>query len=297
MTATITLAAPAKVNFNLFVTGRRADGYHLLDSVVFFADLADKITLDFAGAEGLECGGEFAQSLNSKDNLAGRAVASYRLKTGWPEQVFIRLEKSIPIGGGLGGGSSDAAAILRGLNRLCPSPLNDDALAALALTLGADVPICLNFGGFFRIEGIGEVITPLNISADFGLVLLNPNAAVSTQDVFARLKHWPLPPHHSGNRNVAAFNLSELPIGNDLTTHAMAEQPLIGSCLDMLSVLNKNHGGMAFGMTGSGGSCFAVFADVQTAKIAAAELSQMTAYNKLGFWHWHGGIRGKIGAA
>ncbi len=308
MTALLTVSAPAKVNFNLFVTGRRPDGYHLLDSVVFFAGLSDKITLDFSRSDGLECHGDFAETLNDKDNLAGRALAAYRQKTGWPEQVFITLEKSIPIGGGLGGGSSDAAAILRGLNRLCPTPLDADGLdadglAALALTLGADVPICLHSilgaGGFFRIEGIGEIITPLNIlnleGGNFGVLLVNPKVAVSTQDVFARLKHVPLSSAHSGNRDLGNRNsgiasLSDLPTGNDLTTHAMAEQPLIGSCLDILSVLNKNHGGLTFGMSGSGGSCFALFADVEAAKTAAADLSQTAAYNELGFWHWYGGI-------
>lgn len=174
--------ARAKVNLGLAVTGRRPDGYHALHTVFATLDLADRvtlakrekgITLSVLGPYPLPAGGE---------NLAYRAAEAYLAAAGWPGGVGIRLEKTIPPGAGLGGGSADAAAVLRGLARLYPAPVDP---AALARKLGADVPFLLK-GGLAEARGVGEVIQPLR-PLKAHLVLIKPPLAVPTARVYAAL--------------------------------------------------------------------------------------------------------------
>ncbi|TGN53898.1 4-(cytidine 5'-diphospho)-2-C-methyl-D-erythritol kinase [Paracoccus liaowanqingii] len=251
--------APAKLNLALHVTGRRADGYHLLDSLVCFAAIGDRIALT-PGPLSLTIDGPFAAGLSADaDNLCLRAA---RLAGG---QAAITLTKALPVASGIGGGSADAAAVLRGLARM-GHPLPDRSER-----LGADVPVCLA-GSPARMQGIGELLTPLPALPTLHLVLVNPGVAVPTPAIFARLgrrDNPPLPP-------VPAFPDAPALIGwlqtvrNDLQPPAIAAAPVIA---DVLQALEASGARLAR-MSGSGATCFGLFPDASQAAAAAAALAR-----------------------
>jgi 4-diphosphocytidyl-2-C-methyl-D-erythritol kinase len=178
-------AAPAKVNLFLHVVGRRADGYHLIESLIAFADIGDAIEVEPAAALSLVVDGPFADRLPvADDNLALRAARRLAREVGREPQARLRLVKTLPIGAGLGGGSADAAATLRALARLWsiadPAPL----LRRIAGTLGADVPVCLDGRASF-VRGIGEIVEPLRWDEPMPAVLVHPGQGLMTKDVFA----------------------------------------------------------------------------------------------------------------
>ena len=157
----ITVVAPAKINLFLRICGKTDAGYHLLDSAIVFTRFGDHLTIEPANDDQLAIIGEFASGLeNADDNLVMTALRGFRAAGGVIGGLSIKLEKNIPVGAGLGGGSADAAALLRAVNALSSKPLGKDALYHLAASLGADVPVCLA-GGCQRIAGIGETMTPL----------------------------------------------------------------------------------------------------------------------------------------
>ncbi len=174
--------APAKVNLALHVTGRRSDGYHLLDSVVVFADVGDQLRIDAAEELSLSVTGPFADGVpTDASNLVLRAAA---LMAPSGQGARIALEKHLPHAGGIGGGSSDAAATIKSLARLWEAVLPD---AASVLKLGADVPVCLKAPAPQRMQGIGEELTPLPVLPECCVVLVNPGISVPTAQVFSRL--------------------------------------------------------------------------------------------------------------
>jgi 4-diphosphocytidyl-2-C-methyl-D-erythritol kinase len=181
------LRAPAKVNLGLRLRGRRADGYHLLESLFVPIDLADRIRVAVtAGAGvGLRISGEAGEGIPADDrNLAWRAAAGFLARSGLARRVEIELEKRIPSPGGLGGGSSDAAAVLRALDAEFPGSLTPAALADLALSLGADVPFFLDPRPTL-VEGIGERLTPLGGVPSLLLLLAHPGPPLVTAEVYA----------------------------------------------------------------------------------------------------------------
>src|SRR5690606_24593258 len=191
--AVITELAPAKINLALHVTGQRADGYHLLESIVTFADIGDRLSFSPAQEDSFTLSGRFSGMLSADaaDNLVIRARDRLRGLLGQTGQeappVAIHLEKNLPIASGIGGGSADAAAALRGLSRLWQAKgLPAGGLDALALSLGADVPMCLH-GKPAIASGVGEQLSPLPGLPALFLVLGNPLRGVSTPDVFSRL--------------------------------------------------------------------------------------------------------------
>ena len=209
--------------------------------------------------------GEFASELDSADdNLVMIALKEFRAAGGVIRGLSITLEKNIPVGAGLGGGSADAAALLRTVNTLSKTPLGIDALNRLAARLGADVPACLA-GGCQRIAGIGEAMTPIDLDFAGSILLVNPRVPLSTKDVFTCF---------TGPKSGFAGSLSHLDaagmvgLGNDLTATAIELAPAINDCLDRLTGSN---GAIATAMSGSGASCFALFDHIDNAKIAAAE--------------------------
>jgi 4-diphosphocytidyl-2-C-methyl-D-erythritol kinase len=292
MMTPIAVNAPAKINLTLTITGRRDDGYHLMDSLVVFAQLADVITLEPADEDHLIiAGGQAAPLMNidARDNLIMKAISAYRNAAGWAQPLAVNLEKNIPIAAGIGGGSSDAAAVLSALNRHSPTPLPADELMALGLTLGADIPICLakHFQSdikAWRMGGIGEKVAPLSLPSmsSAGLILLNPQISLSTKDVFTRLNFRsplkPIPDHTPEDLS------SWLKRGNDLLPPAMALAPEIGSCVADLSRLSSHQGYRAYGMSGSGATCFALFDTADQAKKAAGSLKEKA------FWQWAGAL-------
>jgi 4-diphosphocytidyl-2-C-methyl-D-erythritol kinase len=159
----ITIVAPAKINLFLRICGKTDAGYHLLDSAIAFTRFGDHLTIEPANDDQLAIIGEFACGLESADdNLVMTALNGFRAAGGVIGGLSITLEKNIPVGAGLGGGSADAAAFLRAVNALSSMPLGKDALYHLAASLGADVPVCLA-GGCQRIAGIGETMTPIDL--------------------------------------------------------------------------------------------------------------------------------------
>lgn len=189
-TEPVSEAAPAKVNLALHVTGRRADGYHELESLVVFADVADELVATPARKDALHVTGPFAAAAGSGDsNLVARAIAAFRAR--WPDHVetglSIELHKNLPVAAGLGGGSADAAAALRLMVRLGQGSIWLAELSTVALTLGADVPACL-LSRPCEIRGVGEIVHPLRSFPACHLVLVNPLIPVVTADVFRRLQ-------------------------------------------------------------------------------------------------------------
>lgn len=257
--------APAKVNLALHVTGRRADGYHLLDSLVTFAAVGDHLSAHPAPGLSLTIGGPFAGALgNGPDNLVLRAAALY----GPPEQgAALRLDKTLPVASGIGGGSADAAAALRLLARLWGRPL---PAADRVLALGADLPVCLA-GAPCRMQGIGERITPAPLPAH-ALLLVNPGVPVPTGAVFAALARRdnpPMPERLPPLPDAAALASFLRVQRNDLEPAAVRIAPVIA---DTLAAIEAQDGCLLARMSGSGATCLGLFATPAAAEAAAAAL-------------------------
>lgn len=249
--------APAKLNLALHVVGRRPDGYHLLQTIFRLIDLCD--FLEFAPcADGAIRRIEPIDGVNEDDDLAIRAARLLQAETGCRAGATLRIEKRIPIGGGLGGGSSDAATTLIALNALWDAQLDRGALARLALRLGADVPFFL-LGCNAYAEGVGEVLTPIDLAPAW-YVIVTPQVAVSTKEIFAAPEL---------TRNSKPLKISALLTGagrNDLEPAVRARFPEVARALEWL----KRYGDAR--MSGSGSSVFAAFATEVEARKVAAEI-------------------------
>ena len=264
--------APAKLNLNLRITGRRDDGYHFLDSVVVFTAFGDWIELEPAQVDRVVVTGDFASSVGAgEDNICFRALAAFRDHGGVADCHSITIDKRIPVGAGLGGGSSDAAAILRYLNNASPTPLTDEKLVEAALSLGADVPVCLA-GTAQRMQGIGEILTPVDPVPHGHLVLARADAMLPTAEVFKSLRG-------SGSAEATPLLSSEISgsvakiiaAGNDLQAAATSLSPDIAG---VLGRLRGTEGVIAAQMSGSGSACFGLFDNGNAAANAAETLAQ-----------------------
>jgi 4-diphosphocytidyl-2-C-methyl-D-erythritol kinase len=265
--------APAKVNLYLHVTGRRADGYHLLDSLIAFADVGDRLTAEQAGVLSLEVSGPEAASLPSadEDNLVLRAARLLAAHAGIATGAALRLQKSLPVAAGIGGGSSDAAAVLRALRQLWRVSIGDAALCALAARLGADIPACV--GGYtVWVGGIGERVEPAAALPKAGILLANPRTKLPTAAVFAARRgpfgypgrFEPMP------ADVVGLAQTLMLCCNDLTDAAISLVPEIGAVLARLGALP---GALLARMSGSGATCFALFSDRDAAERAREALA------------------------
>jgi 4-diphosphocytidyl-2-C-methyl-D-erythritol kinase len=279
----LTESAPAKVNLFLHVTGRRADGYHLLDSLVVFAGVGDTLRAEAAETLSLQVTGPFAAGLAGEvDNLVLRAARALAEEAGVAPRGRLTLEKNLPVASGIGGGSADAAAALRLLSRLWGLPVEPAVLARLAAGLGADVPVCLA-GRASRMGGIGERLAPAPALPDCGLVLVNPRVGVATAEAFrARRGSWSeaalLP---QGWTDAAAMAADLARSRNDLEPAAIGLQPVIG---EVLAALRAMPSCLLARMSGSGATCFGVFADAAAAANAAPSL-------RPDWWCWSGPLR------
>jgi 4-diphosphocytidyl-2-C-methyl-D-erythritol kinase len=276
---TLSVFAPAKINLYLHVVGRRADGYHLLDSLVAFADIGDWVSARPGESLTLAVGGPEAGAIAGlgDDNLVMRAArlfasqASTKLPGAPPIGAALHLDKHLPAASGIGGGSSDAAAALRALQRLWHHPFGSRALAALAVKLGADVPACLAARPVW-VGGIGERIKPAAGLPPAGIVLANLRRALPTAEVFAARRGAftaggrfdPMPPDAAGLARVLIARR------NDLTEPALALLPDIARVLERLAGLP---GALIARMSGSGATCFALFRDRAAALDAGAVLA------------------------
>ncbi len=264
MPAAATELAPAKVNLTLHVTGRRADGLHLLDSLVVFPRLGDLVEAEPAAGLSLAVDGPFARDLGAgADNLVLQAAQLLRPPG---RGAALRLRKNLPVASGIGGGSADAAATLRLLSRLwqvrLPAP---EAL----LALGADLPVCLA-GQAARMQGIGEALAPLALPP-FWIVLVNPGVPVATAAVFAGLADrnnppMPTPPDLRNGDTLFAFLAGQR---NDLEAPAVAVAPAIRKVLHAVAAQDAC---VLARMSGSGATCFGLFATEPPALAAADEI-------------------------
>ncbi len=263
--------APAKINLALAVTGRREDGYHLLDSLVTFTAFGDRIGLAPAAEDRFTLTGRFCGALSAEaDNLVTRARDRLRAALAPTGQaappVHIHLEKNLPVASGIGGGSADAAATLRGLISLWRAELPADGLDALAIGLGADVPMCLASRPL-RARGVGEAITPVALPA-LPIVLANPLVGISTPAVFQALASRHNPPLALAGAAGWAEALARL--RNDLEPPARRLCPEIAAISESLAAT----GASLVRMSGSGASCFALYDTDAAAETAAAALSR-----------------------
>lgn len=267
--------ARAKINLALHVTGRRDDGYHLIDTLVVFADLGDVVTAETARSIGLSVDGPFAGQLSAdEDNLvlrAARALQDRRRFGEHPIGARLTLTKTLPVASGIGGGSADAAATLRALNRLWDLDIPTSRLRDIGEPLGADIPLCVA-GVPARATGIGTRLQLLPELAGLHAVLVNPRLAVSTPSVFAALEERHNPPLPEP-RSVATRDDLIGYLGatrNDLETPATALVPEITAVLNALAAID---GCRLSRMSGSGATCFGVFDDRTAANSAAAAIA------------------------
>jgi 4-diphosphocytidyl-2-C-methyl-D-erythritol kinase len=268
--------APAKVNLTLTVLGRRADGYHLLDSLVVFAADGDRLTLAPGGALSLMVRGVTAKQAGLlDDNLVLKAARGLAAQIPGLKLGRFTLDKRLPVAAGLGGGSSDAGAALRLLARANRLPLGDARLAKVARSVGADVPVCVDPRPR-RMRGIGEKLSaPLSIPK-LAAVLVNPGVAVPTKDVFAILGRKPGEAPDRAARAPAlardrdAFLAYLVSQRNDLEPAAIKLQPVIAQ---VLAALRKQPGHDLARMSGSGATCFGLFASSRAATAAAQAIS------------------------
>ena len=251
--------APAKINLALHILGRRSDGYHDLDSVVAFADVGDELEIAVADQTSLSIDGPFATGLPvTNENLVLKAHAALAAHADIPA-VSIRLTKNLPVASGIGGGSADAAAALRGLMRLADIQLDAAELQKIALSLGADVPVCL-YGRACRMQGVGEVITPVQQLPAPAILLVNPLQACGTADVFRAMGL------KAGDVLGSAVDVGAPETWrNDMGVASCQVLPVIG---DVLATLSQLQTARTVRMSGSGATCFALFDELRDAETA-----------------------------
>jgi 4-diphosphocytidyl-2-C-methyl-D-erythritol kinase len=267
--------APAKINLALHVLGRRPDRYHDIDSLVVFADIADEIEARSSdGGLTLVAGGPFAGSLGADDtdNLAMLAATKLAAAADAnPDGTALRLTKNLPVAAGLGGGSADAAAVLRLLNRYWQLGRAPDELRAIGDEIGADVPMCVASVPA-RATGRGERLTEIDGFPALAMVLVFPGVGVATAAVFARTEagrgeRLPrLPLQLSSAADVAAWLRQTR---NGLQDAAIAEAPIIR---DALTALTDSRDCLIARMSGSGSTCFGLFPSEDAAKRAAGAI-------------------------
>lgn len=274
MQQSLRLLAPAKINWVLAVGGIRADGYHFLSSVLQSISLYDRLELAISSRDSCCCDRDIA--CGEQHNLALRAWLALKRSCGLRQSLSISIVKNIPSGAGLGGGSSDAAAVLLGANQLFNLGLSQEQLARLALPLGADIPFCLQ-GGLALVEGIGEIISPQPSPAPLTLLLAKPQQSLSTGDVFRGYDRLPA----AAQPDIAAV-LSALGRGDMAAWHQHTANMLEPAALSLSAQLQELRQALvSLGcrslMSGSGTAVFAPLAAEQAMPISSALAEQ-------GFW-------------
>ncbi|HXL99660.1 MAG TPA: 4-(cytidine 5'-diphospho)-2-C-methyl-D-erythritol kinase [Rhizomicrobium sp.] len=263
-----TVFAPAKINLYLHVGNKRADGYHELESLVVFADVGDELSFAPADTLSLNVDGRFAAALaNEADNLVLKAARALAAHVGIEPKARITLTKNLPVSSGIGGGSADAAATLRGLVKLWQLDIEPKSLAEIAASLGADVPACL-VGKPLQMGGTGDRLMLLFDFPPLDLLLVNPGAPVSTAEVFRRLEHES--GIHDPGRNTfhdwSALIAYLEKMHNDLEAPAEAAAPVIREVIDAIC---SDPATLIVRMSGSGATCFGIYGNAQDAAAAA----------------------------
>ena len=263
--------APAKLNLYLHVVGRRPDGYHLLDSLVAFASVGDRIAVAPADPPSFSISGPQAGEIPAdRSNLAWQAAEALAVAAGRRPTVAVELAKHLPVAAGVGGGSADAAAVLRALTRLWDLPAGAPWLAELAARLGADVPVCLAGRPCF-VGGIGERLDPAPSLTGTPLVLVNPRTPLATPAVFKAREGGFSSADRFVERPAGPAALADLLAvrRNDLTDPARRLCPVIDT---VLAALRETDGCLLARMSGSGATCFGLYERSGEAQAAAAAL-------------------------
>lgn len=261
---TVEVFAPAKINLTLHVTGQRPDGYHTVDSLVVFAQAGDRLVITPSDERRLTVTGPFAAGVpTGPENLVWKAVDLLG-----PEAFDIALTKNLPHGAGIGGGSSDAGAVLRAASALLKRPIPDPGTLAC---VGADLPVCA-LAQTVRMQGIGEILSPVPDVPPVALVLVNSGVPVPTGAVFAGLEHRKNPPMDAPTWSGLPSFLGWLGAQrNDLEPAACALEPSIGHTLDTL----RGAAGCDLArMSGSGGTCWGLFRQPAAAQSAAQVIAK-----------------------
>jgi len=248
----------AKINWDLYVTGTRPDGYHEIDSIVAPINLFDEINITIS--EGSEISVESA-ICPGKDNLCWKAASIFCSHLSINRAISIKINKHIPHGAGLGGGSSDAACVIKGLNMMLKTNLSTDQLEKIAEQVGSDVP-CFLYEGWRRMRGRGEVVEEIT-GQTYSIVLAKPAGSVSTPLAYKYFDEMCIP---SSNLNPDRISNPK----NDLLTPAEKIEPEIIKVLEEL----KSEGANPFQMTGSGSACYGVFENKEKADNTCKKLSQ-----------------------
>ncbi len=266
----ITVKAPAKVNMALDITGKRSDGYHLMRMVNFTCEPVDQLIFEEAEDITLSC--DNADVPADGNNLILKAAKVLKTKTGCTRGAAITLKKRIPMQAGLAGGSADCAAALKGLNALWQLDLTDEKLAEIGLQLGADVPYCLDNRPAL-VEGIGEIITPIDLFPDYYLVIVKPDVSVSTPEAFNAFDHLDNVKHPDIDALLSAISQNRIAdiarlSGNVFEPIVFALFPQIRAIKDKLT-----EAGADFAlMSGSGSTVVGYFEDIKKAKAASGIL-------------------------
>ncbi len=268
---TLTLSAPAKINYLLDVTGKRPDGYHTLRMIMQRVNLCDEITISLTDNPGITVSCSSKGVPNGSDNIAWKAARTLLDHARSEIGVNIEISKNIPVAAGLGGGSSDAATVLMGLNELLQLSLTDQTLMEIGCTLGADVPFFI-FKHTALAEGIGEKLTRLPDMPKCWILLVNPGVHVSTAWVYRSLQ---LTNRGDLNRMPQLFESIEQIVSvlsNDLESVTIPAFPVIADIKSRL----KNLGAIGTLMSGSGPTVFGMFKSFEAAEIARQDVSKDT---------------------
>lgn len=267
MLKTVTIEAPAKINLTLDVKGRRPDGYHEIETVMHQIDLVDRVSLRVS-SEGIKVTADSPELPCAEDNLAFRAAVEFFRQVGATGGVEVFIHKRIPVGAGLAGGSSDAAAVIKGLNRLYGDRLTPDEMLGLGAKIGSDVPFCI-LGGTALARGRGEIVTPLFTDMTLALVLVKPDFAVSTKEVYERfdkVQIFERPDTDEVMRGLLCKDVEMIcrGMGNVLEAVTTAWFPEVARIKQRM----KGLGAIAALMSGSGPSVFGVFQEEGEAREA-----------------------------
>lgn len=272
MSSIINILAPAKINLFLHVNGKQQDGYHTLQSHVMFADYGDNLAIEEGDDYNLSITGDFLEKLKQSDNLVTKAVDSFCDLISKKPNLKITLEKNIPLGAGLGGGSADAAAVIKGLIKLWNIKTKSQTLDPLLLSLGADVPSCF-YGQSCLIGGIGEHVKPLP-AHPLNAVLVYPNVHCDTGVIFRHFKadysQEIITPEYFKNKNSFFSFLQQQ--RNDLSQTTFYLFPEIKKCL---AILEEQNNSILSRMSGSGSTCFGVFETQEDAQQAAKIIQKL----------------------
>ena len=278
MNKTFCIDAPAKININLFVKDKLKNGLHLLESDICFVELTDKIFFQYSKEDVFLQANLTKQFLiNPNDNLILNALNKFRQLTGWNKNFSIYLEKKIPIGAGLGGGSADAAATLILLRKLFNyetkyHKLSKNALFEIGKSIGSDVPACIESKDL-KLKGYGNKVKRNKMPCNFYFLIINPNINLSTKDVFDHFEK-------NSDKKIEKINMfwEKINIHNSLVSSAVFLEPEI---LDVLDRLKKSINIVAYGMTGSGSSCFGIFNNL-------SDIENSLKYFKKEYFIWFG---------